>query len=188
MARNKLIFLVSSTLIFLIGIASIAVASNNPIESQIENKNILLAQAQQHSHEKEALHEKHDRHKKWDKHGKEPDYAHMIISHTDALKLSDEQLGKIVRLHLKYDQEHKQIKHQLMKSVKNLKRESMIPSTTDDQLRKLGKELAESANAMIEHHINERSAIHGVLTGEQRKQLNSLKMDHDSDKHGHSHH
>lgn len=185
MISNKLAFLTTSIFVFSLGITSISLAADSSIDSQIENKNLLLAQAHQHSSEKEGSHDKHGKHKKWDEHEKEHDYAHVIISCTDALKLSDEQLGKIVRLHLKYKQEHKNIKDKLMGSVKTFRKESMNPNTSDDQLRKFAKDLTENSKAMIEHRINERSSIHTILSEDQKKQLFSMKMDHDYNEHSH---
>ena len=111
------------------------------------------------------------------------DYAHMVMSHTDALKLSDEQLGKIVRLHLKNEKEHEQLKEKLKESMQTFKKDSMKPGTSDAQLHKLGKDHTDAFNAMVEYHIKERQAIHSVLSEDQKKQLNAMKMDHDHDSH-----
>lgn len=111
------------------------------------------------------------------------DYAHLIIAHADTLKLSDEQLGKIVRLHLKHEQEHERLKEKVKKSMKAFKKASMNPGTSDAQLSKLGKDHTDAFNAMVDFHINERKDIHSVLTEAQRKTLETLKMDHDHDDH-----
>jgi len=108
------------------------------------------------------------------------DYAHMVISHTDTLKLSDEQLGKIVRLHLKNEKEHEQLKEKLKESMQAFKKESMKPSTSDAQLHKLGKDHTDAFNAMVKYHVKERQVIHAVLSEDQIKQLHAMKMDHDS--------
>ncbi|MDO8878258.1 MAG: Spy/CpxP family protein refolding chaperone [Pseudolabrys sp.] len=185
---------VSSAFIFTICIApTISVAES----SQNLDKNFMLAQAHQHGQDKESEHgdrgkDKGEGGKHGDKKSGDHDYAHMIISHANALKLNDEQLGKIVRLHLKHEQEHEQLKEKLKKSMKAFKKESMKPSTSDAQLRKLGKDHTDDFNAMVEHHVKERHAIHAILSEDQKKQLNAMKMDHD--KHddnqggGHNHH
>ena len=111
------------------------------------------------------------------------DYAHLIIAHADTLKLSDEQLGKIVRLHLKHEQEQERLKEKVKKSMKAFKKASMSPGTSDAQLSKLGKDHTDAFNAMVDFHINERKDIHSVLTEAQRKTLETLKMDHDHDDH-----
>lgn len=124
---------------------------------------------------------KHDDKKSGDKQKGKPDYAHMIISHTDELKLTDEQLGKIVRLHLKHDEAHETVKHALQDSMKAFKKESLNPAASDDQLRDLSKAVTIAFNKMAEHHIKERQALHAVLTEAQKNQLATMKMDHDHD-------
>lgn len=170
--------------------------------SQSSNNSFMLAQAHQHGQDKESVHGDHVKDKgKDNKHGDKkkggmkkdkPDYAHMVISHSDTLNLSDEQLGKIVRLHLEHKQEHEQLKKKLKKSMKAFKKESMEPSTSDANLRELGKNQANAFNAMIEHHIKERHEIHAVLTAEQTDRLKTIKMHHEEHGDGqdgkHDHH
>lgn len=136
-------------------------------------------------------HDKHGdkKHGGMTKHGH--DYAHLIIPHADKLKLSDEQLGKITRLHLKHEQAHEKLKQKLHKSMKTFKKNSMKPGTSDAQLRELGKELAAAFNEMIEFHIKERQAVHAILSDDQKNQLKTMKIEHDAhnDKHdGHDGH
>lgn len=183
--------------------ASISMASDDSTTVQFGKKGFMLAEAHQHGQEKgsaqdggskdgEGQQSESSKHR----HGQDKegcgmmkgghDYADMIISHADVLKLSDEQLGKITRLHLKHEQEHGQLKQKLHKSMKALKKESMKPGAGDAQLRSLGKELTAAFNEMIEYHIKERQAVHAILSDDQKNQLKSMKMDHDShgDKHG----
>ncbi len=189
-----------------LGAASIALANNDSTDLQFGNKAFILAQAHQHGQEKgseqsEGSKHRHGQdkeggqgHKGGGGHGKDKgendkhgdtkkgghDYAHMVLSHTDALKLSDEQLGKIVRLHLKNEKEHEQLKEKLKESMQAFKKESMKPSTSDAHLHKLGKDHTDAFNAMVEYHIKERQAIHAVLSEDQKKQLHAMKIDHDS--------
>ena len=194
---------IGSVFVITLSTASISMASDDSATIQLGDKGFMLAEAHQHSQEKgstqggggkygEGQHSECSKHRHGQ--GKESggmmkgghDYADMIISHADALKLSDEQLGKITRLHLKHEQEHGQLKQKLHKSIKALKKESMKPGTSDAQLRSLGKELTAAFNEMIEFHIKERQAIQAILSDDQKNQLKTLKMDHDShgDKHG----
>lgn len=201
MISKKSIISTMTTTVFAItlGTVSFSLAADNSTRNQFENKNFIVAQAHQHGQDNESGHGDRGKNKgEGGKHGSDKkkagmmkeghDYAHMIISHTNTLKLSDEQLGKIVRLHLKHEQEHKQLKEKLMKSMMAFKKESMQPNTSDAQLRKLGKDHADAFNAMVEHHVNERQAIHAVLSDAQRKELNAMKMDLNGDSDDHSHH
>jgi len=193
------LFTIGSTMFF--GSASISAASAEFAPNQSKERALVIAQAHQHGQEKDIGHGGHGESKGEHGKGKEGkenhgdkkghdmkkdshDYAHLIIAHGDTLKLSDEQLGKIVRLHLKHEQEHERLKEKVKKSMKGFKKESMNPSATDAQLLKLGKDHMDAFNTMVDFHINERKDIHSVLTEAQRKTLESLKMDHDHDSHG----
>ncbi|MEK6708159.1 MAG: Spy/CpxP family protein refolding chaperone [Pseudomonadota bacterium] len=168
-----------------LGTAPIASADSNQVISQSRDKGLMVAEAHQHGEGKGS----------GGKHGEGNccggmmgdmegmmqhghSYAHMIASHADALKLSDAQLGKIVRLHFKHAQEHQQFKQRIHKSMMEFHQESMKPSTDDVTLRKLGKDHAEAFNAMIEQHIRDRNAVHAILSADQRNQLKTMKMDH----------
>lgn len=176
-----------------LGTAPISMASNQSSPLQFENQGFMVAEVHQHGQEKISGQGKgkEEDHKHGDKKSSGMmkgghSYAHMIIFHADELKLSDEQLGKITRLHLKHKQEHGQLKQKLHKSMKTFKKESMQPSTTDAQLRNLGKEFTNVVNEMVEYHIKERQLVHAVLSDEQKNQLKSMKMEHDAhgDHHG----
>lgn len=179
------------------GIASVTSASTEFIPNQLKERALVIAQAHQHGQKKDNGHieskgehgkgkegkENHGDKKGHDMKKDSHDYAHLIIAHGDTLKLSDEQLGKIVRLHLKHEHEHEQLKEKMKKSMKGFKKESMNPSATDAQLLKLGKDHTDVFKAMVDFHINERKDIHSVLTESQRKTLETLKMDHGQDEH-----
>ena len=180
-----------SILFGLILFLSVFASSRLHANEGINQKNILLTQAHQHDHQtnseakrndqlnqhaidKNKTSKKHQHGMMEDKH----DYAHMIIFHADELKLTNDQLGRLVRLHLKHEKEHKKIKEKLKESMHDFMKAKMDPSSTDEQLLSLGKDHANAFNAMVEHHILERRAIHSVLSADQRSQLNMIKMNH----------
>lgn len=182
----------------LMGLSTTLKANDN-----LHSQNILVAEAHQHGQDKENEHShgkdktsKHS-HQKSEKNEHQHDmmedkhdYAHMIIFHADALKLTNDQLGRLVRLHLKHEKEHKKIKEKLKESMHAFKKAKMDPSSTDEQLLSLGKDHANAFNAMVEHHIQERRAIHNVLSADQKNQLNTIKMNHsahDAKDGGHNH-
>ena len=179
-----------------LGAASIASADSNSVAFQSQDKNLMIAEAHQQHGEGKGDGGKHGEGnccggmmgdmKGMMKH--EHSYAHMIASHADALKLSDAQLGRIVRLHLKHAQEHEQFKQKIHKSMMEFHQESMKPSADDATLRKLGKDHAEAFSAMIEQHIKDRNAVHAVLSVDQRNQLKTMKMDHGMHGGGHGMH
>lgn len=115
---------------------------------------------------------------KKDKHGHHHDYAHSIAMQAEALGLSDEQLGKIVRLHLKRDkQAHERIKEKMKASMKAFREAVSQPSTDDETLRKLGQAHIDSFNEMVNYHIQERKAVRSILTPEQIGKLKSIKTE-----------
>ena len=103
------------------------------------------------------------------------------------MKLNNEQLGKIVRLHLKFKKEHTHFKADMKKSMMAFKKETSKLGASDVQLKKRGKLFANALDAMVKFHIHEREALHAVLSDEQIKQLDTIKADlHDHDS-GHDH-
>ncbi|MCX7184796.1 MAG: Spy/CpxP family protein refolding chaperone [Nitrosospira sp.] len=188
--KSMLSIIVGSAFAAILGTAPIASADYNPVTTQSLDKSFMLAEAHQHG-EGQGGDSKRGQGQYGEGKGSggmmggmggmmkhEHSYAHMIASHADALKLSDAQLGKIVRLHFKHAQEHQQFKQKIRKSMMEFHQESMKPSTDDAALRKLGKDHAEAFNAMIEQHIKDRNAVNAILSADQRSQLKTLKMDH----------
>lgn len=118
-------------------------------------------------------------------------YAHMVAMHAEALQLTDEQLGKIVRLHMKDKEKHKRIKERMHKNHHAFHDASMQPGTDEAALRRLGEKHIADHRAMVEHHLSDREAVHAILTSEQISKLKTLKIQHehggDHSKGGHDH-
>jgi Spy/CpxP family protein refolding chaperone len=104
-------------------------------------------------------------------------YAHTVLMHAEALKLSDEQLGKIVRIKMRHQKAHQDLMERLHKSMMSAREGMMDPSAEEAGIRKASKEHAEAFKAMIEDAIKERNEVNAVLTPEQRDQLKSLKKE-----------
>ena len=131
MLSNKMIFfaVIGSFFSFVLTGLSTTLKANDNLHSQT----ILVAEAHQHGQDKENGHS-HDKdkaskhsHQKSEKnehqHGMmedKHDYAHMIIFHANELKLTNEQLGRLVRLHLKHEAEHNKIKEKLKERISAL--------------------------------------------------------------------
>jgi len=182
-----------------IGSAFVLTIFTVPTISVAENaQSFLLAQAHGHGEDNrdksDGKKEKSDKDDHGgDKHGKkDKDYAHMVASHADALELTDEQLGKITRLEMKETKEHKETKQKLRKNIKAFFKASMTPDTDNVTLRELGKKHVDLFSAMVEQHINERKAVHDVLTADQIDKLKTMRMHHDEHSegqdNGHDHH
>ncbi|MFO7580493.1 Spy/CpxP family protein refolding chaperone [Nitrosomonas halophila] len=110
-------------------------------------------------------------------------YAHIVATHADALGLSDEQLGKIARQHMRDDKEHKRLKESMKQSMKALRKAIMDPGSDEETIHELGKSHVKEFSAMVRHHVRERKAVHEVLTPEQLEQLQSMEISHDDHDH-----
>lgn len=185
--------LLCSALAFFIWVTpAISLADNTSI-THMHKKAVLIAQAQEQSNQKESSKTTEKKSSKDRDGGCCPgkgmhghmmmkhahSYAHMIASHADELQLSDEQLGKIVRLHMQGTKEHKKIKEKMHKSHKSFLKAAMQPGTDDARLRELGKVHTDTFTEMVEYHIKERKAIHDLLTPDQMNKLKTMKMHHD---------
>ncbi len=173
-------------------------AAENIVSYSAVPGNLLLAQAHEQHVDHDGKHDKkaddgHAGHEEHGQHDKmQANYADMITSHAEALNLSDEQLGKIMRHHLKSTKENREIMQQAHKSMKALRNASVSPDTNDDLLRKHAKDHADAINNLVEKRITQRKAMHDILSEEQLKKLKTMKIhhgSHDSDnKGGHDHH
>ena len=190
-------FFIGSAFAYILAITPMASASDNFFTAQSVDKRFMVAEVHQHREHTDSKNQYDQKKyvqnknsmirvsggmmghmKKRMKRGGHS-YAHMIITHADELELSDAQLGRIFRLHLKHSQEHKQFRKRIRKSMRHFHYKSMKPSTDDATLRKLGNNHVEAFKAMLEQHIRNRNVVHAILTTEQRDQLKTMKMDHD---------
>jgi Spy/CpxP family protein refolding chaperone len=102
-------------------------------------------------------------------------YADMVIKQTEALGLSDEQLGKIVRIQMAEKTSRKELTAKLHKSMKKALDELRNPAVDEDAIRKTGAEHAADFDALIEAALQAREKIDAVLTPEQRAKLKATK-------------
>lgn len=117
-----------------------------------------------------------------DKGGHHHSYAHNIAVQAEALGLSDEQLGKIIRIHLKEDPDaHDRLKKKMKESMKAFRKAVTQPSVDEAALRKLGQDFVDSFNEMVAHHVEERKAVLSVLSPEQIEKLKEIKTEHEHD-------
>jgi periplasmic protein CpxP/Spy len=111
-----------------------------------------------------------------------------VLMHAEALKLSDEQLGKIVRIEMRHQKAHQDLMERLHKSMMSARKGLMDPSAEEAGIRKASKDHAEAFEAMIEDALKERSEVNAILTPEQRDQLKSLKKEKCAQVKGHEAH
>ena len=71
-------------------------------------------------------------------------YAHTVLMHAEALKLSDEQLGKIMRIEMRHQKAHQDLMERLHKSMMSAREGLMDSSAEEAGIRKASKEHAEA--------------------------------------------
>lgn len=130
---------------------------------------------------------KHDHGDKGEKHHHHS-YVHNVAMQAEALDLSDEQLGKIVRLHLNEDHEaHHLLKKDMKQTMKAFRKAVAQLAVDEEALRKLGQEHIDSFNAMVKHHVEERQAVLNILTPEQVGKLKEIKVEEKGKEKEHQH-
>ena len=98
-------------------------------------------------------------------------YDHTVLRHAEALELSDEQLGKIVRIEMRHQKARQDLMERLHKSMMSAHEGLMDPSAEEAGIRKASKEHAEAFEAMIEDAVKQRNEANAVLTPEQRDRV-----------------
>lgn len=121
-------------------------------------------------------------------HGHRMSYAHAVLAHAEDLKLSDEQMGKIVRIELRHRKEHQAIMERMHKSMHEAPRSLMDPAADLAGIRKASKDHSQAHEDMVEDKIKAREEIHAVLTPEQLDRLKSLMKPHDKKTEEHERH
>jgi len=101
-------------------------------------------------------------------------YGDVMLRHIDELKLSDEQIGKIVRIHQNNQQKIKEIGKRLRETQKSAYRLFLNPASDEAAVRKAAKDHAAAFDTLVDTAMNSRAAINAVLTPEQLNQLKSL--------------
>lgn len=115
-------------------------------------------------------------------------YSRAVLAHAEELKLSDEQMGKIMRIELRHRTEHKKIMRRMHKSMHQARRGLMDPAADLAEIRKASKEHSQAHEEMIEDRIKVRDEVHAVLTPEQLDRLKSLMNQKHEKSKGHKRH
>lgn len=105
-------------------------------------------------------------------------YAQVVLQHTNELKLSDEQIGKITRLHQETQQKVEEINKKLHETMRKTHETFLNPVSDEEAIRKLAKEHAAAFDELVETTLKARNAINAALTPEQLQILKSAKTKH----------
>ncbi|WP_168175371.1 Spy/CpxP family protein refolding chaperone [Methylocaldum sp. 14B] len=101
-------------------------------------------------------------------------YENVMLRHVNELKLSDEQIGKIVRIHQDNQQKIKEIGKKLRETQRSAYRLFLNPASDEAAIRIAAKNHSAAFDALVNTALSSRAAINAVLTPEQLNQLKSL--------------
>lgn len=103
-------------------------------------------------------------------------YGDVVVEQSDALNLTDEQIGKIVRIQMTNKKTRKKLLDQPHKSMKKAFKELHNPAADAALIRKAGAAHTADFDAFIEAELTIRNKIDAVLTTNQRAKLKSTQL------------
>ena len=103
-------------------------------------------------------------------------YADIVLQYTNELKLNDEQIGKITRIHQESQKKIEELGPKLHESLKATHEVFLNPASDEAAIRKSAKEHTKIFEELIETGLKSRNEINAVLTPEQLKQLQTKKV------------
>jgi periplasmic protein CpxP/Spy len=104
-------------------------------------------------------------------------YAEIVLQHIQELKLTDDQIGKITRIHQENQQKVADIGKRVKESMKAAHDAFLNPASDEAAIRKAGQEHMAAFNELVETALKSRNAINADLTPEQLQKLKSLKSE-----------
>ncbi len=103
-------------------------------------------------------------------------YGEIVLEQTEALDLTDEQLGKIMRIQMANKKPRKELLDQPHKSMKKALKALRDPAADEASIRKAGATHTTDFDVFIEAEIKVRNKIDAVLTTKQRMTLKATKL------------
>lgn len=103
-------------------------------------------------------------------------YSTIVLEQAEVLNLTDEQLGKIMRIQMNHKKARKELLGNPRKSMTKALKELRNPGATVDSIRKANRAHTDDFDALVEAEIIIRKNIDATLTLEQRKKLQAIKL------------
>ena len=103
-------------------------------------------------------------------------YADIVLQYANDLKLSDEQIGKITRIHQAAQKSMEELGPKMHDSLKATHEVFLNPASDEAAIRKTAKEHTSLFNELVETALKSRNEINAVLTTDQLKQLQAKKV------------
>ena len=103
-------------------------------------------------------------------------YGEVVLEQAEVLDLTDEQLGKIMRIQMTNKKPRKELLDQPHKSMKKALKALRDPAADVAMIRKAGRAHTDDFDALIEAELKVRKQIDDMLTLKQRKKLKTIKL------------
>ena len=103
-------------------------------------------------------------------------YSAVVLEQAEVLELTDEQLGKIMRIQMNNKKTRKKLLDQPRKSMTKALKELRNPAASVASIRKAGRAHTDDFDALVEAEIKVRKKIDAALTTKQRKKLKAMKL------------
>lgn len=104
-----------------------------------------------------------------------PSYGDVILSHADELRLTDEQLGKIVRLHRAHQQKVRELITRLRSARHSAYTLFMNPASSEAAIRQAALAHTAAFDELVETALKTRREVNSVLTPEQLSKMANLR-------------
>jgi len=103
-------------------------------------------------------------------------YSAIVLEQAEVLNLTDEQLGKIMRIQMNHKKARKELLGNPRKSMTKALKELRNPGATVASIRKANRAHTDDFDALVEAEIIIRKNIDATLTLAQRKKLQAIKL------------
>ena len=103
-------------------------------------------------------------------------YSAVVLEQAEALDLTDEQLGKIMRIQMTNKKTRKELLDNPRKSLTKALKELRNPAASAASIRKAGRAHTDDFDALVEAEIKVRKKIDATLTPKQSKKLQARQL------------
>lgn len=104
-----------------------------------------------------------------------PSYGDVILGHADDLRLSDEQLGKIIRLHHAHQKKVRELIVRLRSARHSAYTLFMDPASSEAAIRQAAQAHTAAFDELVETALKTRREVNSVLTPEQLSKMATLR-------------
>ncbi len=154
---------------------SIANAEYKPYTEQDTKQQKMEERQQKREAKREEKQEKKEMKQKGMKQ-KVKSYSEVLLEQAETLELTDQQLGKILRIQMTNKKTRKELIAKPHKSMKKALKELRNPAANEASIRKAEKAHTDDFDALVDAELKVRKNINNVLTPKQREKLKTMKL------------